>query len=435
MLILIGMDAEEPILFKSFPALKEKVPWIPLLKNIPTPVDRLTELENHFEMSDNGAIYIKRDDMNHDIYSGNKLRKFEFLFGDAIKKKKKGMQTYGGVGTNHGLAAAIVSKNLDMKCDLFLANQPLTWHVQRSLLLFDYFGAKIHYAKGYFSLGLKGITFKLFHPKYFMMFPGGSLLLGRGSPLGTIGFINAFLELKNQIDDGKIPKPDIIFVAGGSTGTAAGLIAGCKILGVDIDFKIVAVSDTMFVNSKSIITNCNVTLEYLQKIDQSIPKVKVDKDDFEIYNEYLGSDYGVKTSRGQKAVDLVMELEGKKKGFKLETTYTGKTIAGLIDYLSKDENKSKKVLFWNTYNSNDLDVLLRKIGFDWKNLPKKLHKFYEIKFQCWQINDCPPETREKCPAYLNHEYRFWKVTKCSLGEEKHDFAKEQLANVIEFEDA
>jgi len=433
--VLISMDAKEPILFKSFPALKEKVPWISLLTNVPTPVDRLTELEKHFNMSSDGSIFIKRDDIDHDIYGGNKLRKFEFLIGEALKKKKRGIQTFGGVGTNHGLAAAIVTKELGLKCDLFLANQPLTWHVQRSLLLFDHFGAKLHYAKGYGSIALKGGIFRLFHPKHFMMLPGGSLLLGRGSPLGTVGFINAFFELKSQIDDGKLPKPDVIFVAGGSTGTAAGLIAGCKLLGLDIDFKIIAVSDPMFVNTKSLTTNCNVTLEYLQDMDESIPRVKVDADDFEIYIDYLGSDYGVKTSRGQKAVDTTMELEGKKMGFKLETTYTGKTVAGLFDYLEKDENKSKKILFWNTYNSNDLDGLLRKIGFDWKKLPKKFHKFYETKFQCWQITECPQETRENCPAYLNHEYRFWKVTKCSLDEEKEKAAREELSKVIELEDA
>ena len=96
------MVVKEPILFKSFPALKNKVPWISLLTNVPTPVNRLKELEKHFTMSDDGAIYIKRDDLNHDIYGGNKMRKFEFLFGDALKKKKKGMQTFGGVGTNQG---------------------------------------------------------------------------------------------------------------------------------------------------------------------------------------------------------------------------------------------------------------------------------------------------------------------------------------------
>ncbi len=61
------MVRSEPILFKHYPQLKEKIPWIPLLNNIPTPVERLTKLENYFN-SYKGQIYIKRDDKNHYIY-------------------------------------------------------------------------------------------------------------------------------------------------------------------------------------------------------------------------------------------------------------------------------------------------------------------------------------------------------------------------------
>ncbi|MHA1272110.1 MAG: 1-aminocyclopropane-1-carboxylate deaminase/D-cysteine desulfhydrase [Promethearchaeota archaeon] len=429
------MNKPLPIIFKKYPNLEGKLPWIPILTNVPTPVERLTELEKELGLEE-GKIFIKRDDKNHHVYGGNKLRKFEFIFAEALKRKKKGVMTFGGVGTNHGLACAIIAKEFDLKCDLFLAKQPLTWHVQRSLLLFDYFGAKIHYSDSYGAIALKGLIFRLFHPKYFMMLPGASLLKGKGSPLGTIGFINAFFELQEQIDKGIIPKPDAIFVACGSTGTAAGLIAGIKLLGSDIKVHAVAVSAEMFVNYESVKINANKTLEYLQKLDPSIPKVSVDKNDFIIVNGYLGSEYGVKTVRGQKAVDMVMELEGYKRGFKLETTYTGKAMAAMLDYLKEKENKSKIVLFWNTYNSNDLDEYLKKIGFNWKKLPKKLHKFYKgIKFQCWQIANCPKELRESCPAYLNHEYRFWKITECKHGPEMQEKLKKEIESLITLEDA
>jgi len=120
----------------------------------------------------------------------------------------------------------------------------------------------------------------------------------------------------------------------------------------------------------------------------------------------------------------------------LETTYTGKTMAAMFEYLNKEENKSKKVLFWNTYNSNDLDKHLKEIGYNYKKLPKKFHKFFESKiFQCWQITNCPEDIRNKCPAYFNHEYRFWKVTDCLLEEEKKDKAYEELNTIINLEDA
>ena len=428
------MEIKGPVLFEKYPNLKGKVPWISILNNIPTPVDRLTELEKELGLDD-AEIYIKRDDKDHNIYGGNKLRKFEFIFGEAIKKKKKGIITLGGIGTNHGLACAIVTKQLGLKCMLFLSNQLLTWHVQRSLLLYDYFDAKLRLSKSFELSILKSLIYRLFHPKYYLMSIGGTPLFGIGTSLGTVGFINAMLELKDQIDKNIIPEPDTIFVAGGSTGTGAGLLTGCKLLGLKTRVKIVNVSKDIVVNNSAVIKNANKAIKYLRKCDKSIPDIEITEADFEIIQGYVGSDYGVKTKRGQNTVDLVIEKEGEKRDFKLETTYTGKTMAAMLDFLKKPENKSKKVLFWNTYNSNDLDQYLKETGFNYKKLPKKFHQFYEDKqFQCWQIVDCPKETRESCPAYFNHEYRFWKVTKCKLSEEMKKLAKNKLNEMIKLED-
>ncbi len=428
------MEREEPLLFKFYPKLQNKVPWIRLLTTVPTPVQKLDELERKFNISSSGGIYIKRDDLDHQIYGGNKLRKFEFIFGKILAKKRKGVMTFGGIGTNHGLACAIVTQELGLKCDLFLAYQPLTWHVQRSLLLYDYFNANLHYAKSYTAILLKGLGFRLIHPNYYVMLPGGSTLLGLGSSNGTLGFINAMFELKEQIDKNLFPEPDIIFVACGSAGTAAGLIAGCKLLNLKTKVHAVQVSSEPFASESSVITNTKKALKYLHKNDKSVPLINITKDDFTFVEGYLGSDYGVKTKRGQNAIDLVMELEGKKKGFKLETTYTGKAMAALLDYIDEKENKGKNVLFWNTYNSADLESYMKEINFDYKKLPKEFHKFYEeTQFQCWHYKDCP-QNRE-CDAYLSHEYRCWKGKNCPEDVRKICEAYEKLSKIIELEDA
>ncbi|MCJ7647933.1 MAG: pyridoxal-phosphate dependent enzyme [Candidatus Lokiarchaeota archaeon] len=429
------MENTRPVLFEFYPNLEGKVPCTSILRGLPSNVDRLTELENYLKLKD-GAIYIKRDDKDHKIYGGNKLRKFEFIFGEIIKKKKQGVITLGGIGTNHGIACAIIAKELGLKCELFLSLQPLTWHVQRSLLLYDYFGANLHFTK-IFELGvLKSLLFRLFHPKYYLMAIGGSPLLGIGTPLGSIGFINAIFELKKQIDEKILPEPDIIFVAAGSTGTAAGLTAGCKLLGMKTKVFFVNVSRDIVVSPKVLMSIANKAIKYLRKRDKSIPYVIVTEEDFTMIKGYLGSEYGIKTVRSQKAVDLIEDLEGKRRDFKLETTYTGKNAAAMLDFFAKEENKSKTVLFWNTYNSNDLDKYLRETKFEYQKLPKKFHKYYTDKiFQCWQITQCPEEIRNKCPAYLNHEYRFWKVLECQLEESKKEKAIKHLDKIIQLEDA
>ncbi|TFG01084.1 MAG: pyridoxal-phosphate dependent enzyme [Promethearchaeota archaeon] len=427
-------DRKQPLLFKNFPSLKNNIPWIPLLTNLPTSINELRELEKRFEIQSPGGLYIKRDDKDHHIYGGNKLRKFEFIFAKILEEDKKGVMTFGGVGTNHGLACAIIAKELGLNCDLFLAHQPITWHVQRSLLLYDYFDANLHYAKSYGGLVLKGLWFRLTHSKYYMMLPGGSTLLGFGSPSGTLGFINAVFELKAQIEKGVIPEPDIIYVPCGSAGTAAGLIAGCKLLELKTKVHAVAVSTDLFASKSSIIKNSNKALKHLQKLDKSFPSVEVKSEDFELIKGYLGSEYGAKTKRGQKAIDIVMELEGQEKGFKLETTYTGKAMAAMLDYIQKESNKMKTILFWNTYNSNNLDQFLKETKFNFQKLPKEFHKFYnQYQYQCWQIKDCP--NHKECDAYLNHEYRCWKVKRCSENTRQRCRAYEKLKNTIHLEDS
>jgi hypothetical protein len=109
-------------------------------------------------------------------------------------------------------------------------------------------------------------------------------------------------------------------------------------------------------------------------------------------------------------------------------------LAGMLDFLKKEENKHKKVLFWNTYNSNELVSFIKERGIDYDNLPKEFHQFFKQQsFQCWQITDCPDKIREKCLAYLNHEYRFWKITECPLDEKKREEAFIYLNNAISFE--
>ena len=429
------MEKKKPVLFDVYPNLEGKVPWVPVLTGIPSKVERLKELEKHLELKD-GRIYIKRDDKVHNTYGGNKPRKFEFIFGEALLKKKKGIITLGGIGTNHGIACAIITKELGLKCELFLSLQPLTWHVQRSLLLYDYFGAELHFTKR-FELGiLKSMFYRLIHPKYFLMSVGGSPLLGFGTPLGSIGFINAIFELKKQIDNGLLPEPDYIFVAAGSSGTSAGLTAGCQLIGLKTKVIAVNVSQDIVVNRKAIVKIAKKAIKYLRKRDKSVENIDINDKHFEIIKGYLGSGYGMKTIKGQNAVDLIYELEGKKNDFKLETTYTGKTMAAMLDFLEKEENKSKTVLFWNTYNSNDLDKYLKETKFEYQKLPQKFHKYYtRKKFQCWQITDCPEEIRNNCSAYLNHEYRFWKVTECQQEESKKEKAINYLTKVLQLEDA
>ena len=84
--------------------------------------------------------------------------------------------------------------------------------------------------------------------------------------------------------------------------------------------------------------------DYLHKYDRSIPRVKIEKTDFDLLTNYLGGGYGVVTDEGMEAVERAASR------ISLETIYTGKTLAACLDYCRKKASE-EKILFWNSYNS------------------------------------------------------------------------------------
>ena len=58
------------------------------------------------------SISIKREDLLHQIISGNKFRKLKYNLKEAIKQKKSKLVTFGGAFSNHILAVAAAGKEL-----------------------------------------------------------------------------------------------------------------------------------------------------------------------------------------------------------------------------------------------------------------------------------------------------------------------------------
>ena len=361
-------------LLEKYPKIKEKLPWVPLMDGLPTPVQKLEKLSEKYKPN---QIWIKRDDLCSSIYGGNKPRKFEFLFADALKKKNNKIVTAGGIGTNHGLATALFCKELGLESKIYMFHQPVTKDIKKKLLMYLNIGAEIARVSSYFDLAIRGLWELLTHSKNYLILPGGSPLFGLGSILGCVGFVNAGFELKDQVDAGMIPEPDKIFIATGSTGSASGLILGCKLAGLKSKVCPVQVSENIVTNPDSIQRNIKKTLKKLRKIDSSIPAVKMTyPEDFEFVSGYLGERYGAPTDSCLAAINLMEEKEGDK-GFHLDPTYTGKACAAMFDDVSKEVQESEEsiYLFWNTYSSRDISHLAD--GVEYNELPKSFHEIYE----------------------------------------------------------
>ena len=87
--------------------------------------------------------------------------------------------------------------------------------------------------------------------------------------------------------------------------------------------------------------------------------------------DYVGPSYGAPTQAGRAARDRMGRLEG----IELETTYTAKCLAALIDATRAPQYQSSCILFWNTYSSVDPASHLGALP-DYSRLPRAFHQFF-----------------------------------------------------------
>jgi 1-aminocyclopropane-1-carboxylate deaminase/D-cysteine desulfhydrase-like pyridoxal-dependent ACC family enzyme len=344
---------------------------------LPTPVAKLDNLGKNIGHNN---LWIKCDDRSSDIYGGNKVRKLEFILADAQRRGCKWVITYGGIGTNHGLATTIHARRLGLKTALVLIPQPLTDHVQENLLLDRHFGAEIHYAPNNIIGGLQTAGIYLRHGNVYFIPPGGS------STLGSLGYVNAALELKKQIDQGLLPEPAYIFCALGSKGTLAGLIVGTRLSGMKTRVYGVRVAMEWVTDPYKTVRLANRLVSLMRKYDKNVAPLKFTMDDLLITHDFFGAEYGAVTQEGEQALGLV----GQTEGIRLDLTYTAKTMAAMLDFIKKQSEVSgTPILFWHTYNDVDFTDVIRK-NHDHALLPGTLQ-------WCFQDNliPCLKETVNK----------------------------------------
>jgi len=362
-------------LFKSYPILKGKLPYVSL-GNFPTPVEKLGKMGKEIGLNN---LYIKRDDLSGNIYGGNKIRKLEFILGSIIKKDIKEVLTFGAAGSNHALATAIYANNLGLRSISMLFPQPNADYVKKNLLMSYHSGAELHQYPNKLLMGPGIICQLLRHGLKYNHFPE-IIPPGGSSVLGTTGFVNAAFELKKQISEKKIPEPGYIYVALGTMGTAAGLLLGLKAVNIKSKLMAVRVIDKKMANLEKVEELFHRTNSYLNILDDSFPIFKFPSDQIEINHEFFGRQYALFTSEGMQAVRKIRDTEG----IKLEGTYTGKTFAALIDDAKKKKIANVAVLFWNTYNSKDFPDIIADI--DYKELPACFHVYFEKEVQLLDSN-------------------------------------------------
>lgn len=337
-------------LLSTFTELYKTVAHIPL-GSFPTPIKQLKNLGDYLNLSN---VYMKMDN----TVGGNKVRKLEFLLADAKHQGADTIITVGGYGSNHALTTAKYTQKIGLQSISVLKPQPIEDIVLHNFSLLQHYSSIYCCPENQVEATIQQL--QKHYPKAYVIPTGGS------NALGVIGFVNAAFELKQQIDDGVIKKPDYIFIPVGSCGTFTGLLLGLKATQLPITLIGITVEPEKYPQSfeQTIMHLFKQTNELLIKNDQSFPLIPLNHNDIQLLKEYCGHGYGEFTQEGIEAIELVKKYEN----IQLEGVYTAKAFAGMIDYCKKHNIKDEVIIFWNTFCSNAFEKEIKIINL--KQLPE-----------------------------------------------------------------
>jgi len=308
----------------------ERLPRV-RLANLPTPLEEMSRLSRALG---GPKLWIKRDDLTGLVFGGNKVRKLEFEMADAIEKGSDVIVAGGVVQSNHACATAAAARKLGMKVVLLLRGEKPEKY-RGNLLIDGIFGADVRFIHAeWHETGeitrktVEELKSKGFNPH----------VVPFSSPIGSVGYVNAFLELLSQAESMNL-KIDSIVHAAGSGGTQAGLIVGNKALDTQINVIGIATEpdgDWLRNTTVEITAKCASLMEL---------ETTITLEDVTILHDYAGEGYGVLTQEVKDTIKKVAETEG----ILLDPVYTSKAMAGLINLIERGYfEKQENVVFLHT---------------------------------------------------------------------------------------
>lgn len=326
----------------------------------PTPFYKLENLSKELGVN----LFIKRDDFTGmNLFGGNKIRKLEYLLGKAKAEGCEYAITYGATQSNHAMETAAACRRCGLKPILYLTAvvEPDDADVRANLLLDKILGVELHIVDilpGEAEEDAEARSFEMGAARAEELNASGHLCvdvpMGGANVDGSVGFARGFLELQEQLDGAGI-HADYIFHATGTGGTMAGLAAGRKLAGSDANIISITVSKKdVPVYLEKVQNLANGVLEHINS------DVRVDKEkDLHIDTGYFAPGYEQPNEAASQAICLLAQTEG----LFVDPVYTGKALAGLLDYVRSGKvPQGSNVVFWHTGGATALFAEREMLG-------------------------------------------------------------------------
>jgi 1-aminocyclopropane-1-carboxylate deaminase len=295
----------------------------------PSPVHRLDRLTAHLG---GAAVWAKRDDCNSGLaYGGNKTRKLEYLVADALAQGCDTLVSIGGVQSNHTRQVAAAAARTGLGCVL-VQESWVDWpdvvydrvgNIQLSRIM----GADVRLVKAGFGIGFKEsweqalADVEAAGGKPYAIPAGAS-----DHRLGGLGFAGWAAEVEAQERELGVFF-DTIVVCSVTGSTQAGMIAGFaaqererRVIGIDG-------SATPPETWAQVARIARRTAELIE-VGRDLRDDEIVLDD-----RYHAGTYGIPDEATLEAI----RLAGRLEGMITDPVYEGKSMAGLIDLVTRRE--------------------------------------------------------------------------------------------------
>ena len=301
----------------------------------PTPIYKMSRLSALLGSN----IYIMREDLTGFAIGGNKNRKLDYLIGDALRMNADTLITMKASSFSRNAAAA--GKVFGFEVHVILAGTESEQNTH-SQALFRQFETVLHYAQ---SESPEAIAVKYEdivnglrdrNRVVYQLHPGGS------DTIGALGYINAFDQIVQYTGKTGIHFDKIVHSTG-STATQVGLLLGQSISAYDAKIIGMAASQKAGAQRERVRELAETTADLL--------KISFDDSEIVVDDRFIGPGYAIESEEGRNAAKLFAVLEGVL----LDSVYTGKAAAGLIQYAANGElGNNENVLFIHTGGNSDL---------------------------------------------------------------------------------
>jgi D-cysteine desulfhydrase len=309
----------------------------------PSPIERISE-----------GLWVKRDDRLSPIYGGNKARKLRHLFDEARDRGARRVVTLGAAGSHQVVATAIWGAHEGFDVAAVLVPQPHT--TEGVFNLRAALAAKLRPLEAPSWKAAEGLARAALDPKAYFIPLGGS------NATGSLGLVEAARELALSVKAGELPEPELLVVATGSGGTAAGLAVGLereglrtRVLGVTIakPERLLSALATRLIEKTS------------ERVGLSAAQRKSVESRLTLDARWVGEGYALSTPEGRCALEA-----GAAFGLALDPTYSAKAFACALAL--SERSPGRPVLFWHTLSTAPLTPWLENAP----ELPENLARLF-----------------------------------------------------------